>query len=173
MGAFADSIVAACTRSRGFAQRVLKDVKPEQFARKPVVGGVTIDTNHPSFVFGHLALYPLKVAMIIGKDSAALAAPPAFTELYKNGAPCLDDPKGGIYPAMETVVTAFFKAYDGVLPMVASVPDELFARETPDAHYREFLPTIGQAAVFLLNNHMMMHLGQISAWRRCMGLGPA
>lgn len=173
MGAFADSIVAASKRSRGMAERLLKDVRADQFARRPVVGGVTIETNHASFVYGHLALYPAKVAMIIGKDGAPLAAPQGFEELYKNGAPCLDDPSGTIYPPMESVVSAFFKAYDGIFPLVAATPDEAFARENPEPRYREFLPTVGQAAVFLLNNHLMFHLGQISAWRRCHGLPAA
>ncbi|MCG3122115.1 MAG: hypothetical protein GIKADHBN_00492 [Phycisphaerales bacterium] len=173
MGAFAESVVAAGKRSRGLAERLLKDVRPDQFARKPHVGGVIIDTNHPSFVFGHLALYPAKIAQIIGADPAPVAAPAAFEGLFKNGAPCHDDPSGTIYPGMEAVVSAFFRSYDGVFPLVAALSDAEFAKENPDPRYREFLPTVGQAAVFLLNNHTMMHLGQISAWRRCMGLGPA
>jgi hypothetical protein len=32
-------------------------------------------------------------------------------------------------------------------------------------------PTIGAVANFLLSAHHMMHLGQVSAWRRAVGLG--
>ncbi|MEY4102879.1 MAG: hypothetical protein RL461_81, partial [Planctomycetota bacterium] len=39
--------------------------------------------------------------------------------------------------------------------------------------FKERFPVLGQAVLFLCNNHQMMHLGQISAWRRVMGLGSA
>ena len=34
-------------------------------------------------------------------------------------------------------------------------------------------PLLGGRVLFMCNNHLMMHLGQISAWRRCMGLPAA
>jgi hypothetical protein len=34
-------------------------------------------------------------------------------------------------------------------------------------------PTIGGAVNFLLVGHVQMHLGQVSTWRRVMGLGSA
>ncbi len=173
MGTFADSIVAASRRARTYAERVLKDIRPDQFARKPTPGGVTVDCNHPAFVYGHLSLYPARIAGILGKDAAAVAVPAGYEELFKNGTPCHDDPNGTIYPPMAEIVQNFFRAYDGILAIAATIPDEAFGRENPDARYREYFPTVGQAAVFLLNNHNMMHLGQVSTWRRCMGLGAA
>ncbi|MCC6425264.1 MAG: DinB family protein [Phycisphaerales bacterium] len=173
MGAFADSITHAAKRSRTYAERLLKDVRPDQFARKPIVAGVPIDTNHPAFVYGHLALYPAKIAQMIGKDIPGIASPPGHEDLFKNGAPCQDDPLGTIYPGMDTLTRHYFNAYDTVIAAVSTLPDDIFARETPDPRYREFMPLVGSITLFLLNNHVMVHLGQISAWRRCMGLGAA
>ena len=34
-------------------------------------------------------------------------------------------------------------------------------------------PTVGAAINFYLTGHVMMHAGQISAWRRCMGMPAA
>jgi hypothetical protein len=34
-------------------------------------------------------------------------------------------------------------------------------------------PCIGAAFNFLLSGHVMVHMGQVSAWRRCMGLPAA
>ncbi len=34
-------------------------------------------------------------------------------------------------------------------------------------------PTLGALANFLMNNHVMMHIGQVSTWRRAMGLPSA
>jgi hypothetical protein len=173
MGAFADAVLAASKRSRLYADRLLGGVTREQFARKPVVGGVTIDTNHPAFVYGHLAIYPFKVAMILGRDPAPLATPPSYDDLFKNGAPCLDDPSGTIYPAMDEVVKAYARTHDVIFDMIAGIPDKDFEGVNQEPRYREYFPTAGQGVIFLLNNHVAMHLGQISAWRRCVGLPPA
>jgi len=35
----------------------------------------------------------------------------------------------------------------------------------------EMFPTMGSAVMFMCGSHMQMHLGQISAWRRVMGMG--
>jgi hypothetical protein len=37
----------------------------------------------------------------------------------------------------------------------------------------ELFPTLGSLYNFYVGGHMMMHLGQISTWRRMMGLGAA
>ena len=34
-----------------YAERLLNDVKPEQFARFAVVNGKVIESNHPAFVY--------------------------------------------------------------------------------------------------------------------------
>jgi hypothetical protein len=38
---------------------------------------------------------------------------------------------------------------------------------------REMFPTLGAVVAFYLGGHVMNHLGQLSAWRRCLGLPPA
>jgi hypothetical protein len=37
----------------------------------------------------------------------------------------------------------------------------------------EMLPTLGAAMMFMCGSHLQMHLGQVSSWRRAMGLGSA
>jgi hypothetical protein len=37
----------------------------------------------------------------------------------------------------------------------------------------ELFPTIGSMQAFYVGGHMTFHLGQVSAWRRMQGLGPA
>lgn len=171
MGVFGESIVKAARRTRGYAERLVKDVPAEKFARLAVLGGTTIQTNHPAFVLGHLSLYPARLAGIAGVSAEGLVTPTTWEALFKNGAPCLDDPKGTVYPAMQELVGTFFRVYDGVFDRIERLDDAAFARVNPDERYREFFPMVGMACAFLLNNHVAMHLGQVSAWRRCVGLG--
>jgi hypothetical protein len=173
MSTLIQSIMPGARIVRGYAERLLKDVSAGQFARTPKVEGTTIRINHPAFSYGHLALYPARMAGFLGLDHPALAAPPeGFEALFKDGTPCHDDPEGTIYPPMDRITEAFFSGMDLVLPLVAELPDERFAREMPDPNRRERFPTVGAFATYLLLAHPQGHLGQVSAWRRCMGLGP-
>jgi hypothetical protein len=177
MPVFAEMLTAIGKFSINYANLMLPGIKPEQFARKPRVetsaGAKIIDTNHPAFVFGHLSIYPTRLVTLTGDDGKKAEAPAAFTDLFKAGAPCQDDPEGRIYPKMEELTAEFTRTYAALLEHLRGVPDEIFQRENPNAQARDRFPTIGVLASFYLGSHMMMHLGQISAWRRCMGLPSA
>ena len=61
-----------------------------------------------------------------------------------------------------------------MLDAVRATSTETFAADNPmEGRMKEMFPTVGVAVNFLVNNHVMMHLGQISTWRRLMGLGSA
>lgn len=169
------TLIADCARrSLGLAERLVKGIEPHMFARKPTwgIGGREIDCNHAAFVLGHLSLYPPRIIAMVG-GRPRVEVPASFTDLFKAGSPCRDDPGGTIYPPMGSVVEVFFGGMREAVEVVGGVSDAVFDRPTPDERYREFFPTVGHACLFLLNNHVMVHLGQLSTWRRCMGLPPA
>ncbi len=173
MGQHCQNIANACKISRGYAERLLAGIPANQFARKAVVNGKTIDANHPAWVFGHLATYPAKAATMLGLDATKFAAPANFEQLFKDGQPCQDDTSGTIYPSMETITTAFFRTHDALIEALGSVDDSKLIQPTPDEKARERFPMLGARVLFMCNNHMMMHAGQVSTWRRCMGLPAA
>jgi hypothetical protein len=177
MGQYLNMMVDTSRRGRGFAEKLLVGIKPEQAARKPHFESAgaphVVDTNHPVFVFGHLATYPAKMLKFAGLDASACATPPEWDNLFKAGVPCHDDPDGTIYPRLAAVTAAFFANTDKASELLRSVDDKVLAATTPDERYKEFFPTVGIALNFLLNNHVMMHMGQVSAWRRCFGLPSA
>jgi hypothetical protein len=173
MGSFANEIVRVAGPSLWMGQQLLKDVKPAIFARKPLAAGKSIDTNHPAFVYGHLSLYPAKLMQAMDLDPSSGAVPPAYAELFEAGKQCHDDPNGQIYPPMEEVTGNFFRAYNAVVEGIKTLPDETFARPTPgEGRMKEMFPQVGGFLLFMLGSHPMLHLGQVSAWRRFYGLGP-
>lgn len=173
MSEFAQIIVAAGKVSRGYADRLLAGIPAQQFARKPIVGGTTIHTNHPAWVYGHLATYPAKMAAMVGMDASRVIAPAGFEEIFKDGTECKDDPTGTIYPAMPAITAAFFQTHDALYETLGGIDDAKLLAETPDEKARARFPRTGSRLLFMVNNHVMMHMGQVSAWRRCVGLGPA
>ncbi len=163
---FASQILApTCKFSLSYGELLLKGVQAGDFARKPK----GIDTNHPAFTYGHLALYPERLLDLIGRGD--LAQPDQkFVDLFTAGAVCQDDPAGSIYPTMDAILARFRQRYEAVLPVLAEVNDDVFARPNPNERMKERFPTVGLACNFLVGSHLMMHFGQMSAWRRCMGL---
>ncbi len=165
----AEVIVPAARLTLGYAQQLVQDVKPDHFARQP--DGVK--TNHPAWVYGHLGTYPDRALLpLLGRADAA-EPNERWGELFGHQSECRDDPDGAIYPSMEEITSRYFSRTEAVINALAETPDETLAAPLADDHpLKERLQTVGGACDFLLGGHSMMHLGQISAWRRCMGLGP-
>ncbi len=152
---------------RGYAELLLKDIKPADFARQP--NGV--NCNHPAWCYGHLSVYPNAILEMIGR--ADLVKPNAkFKELFDNKTVCRDDPGAKIYPSMEEITSYFFERTDAALAAALEVDDAVLAKPNPTG-LKDRLPTVGSMCDFMLGAHAMSHLGQISTWRRMMGLGSA
>lgn len=174
MGNIGKTIAMAGNLSVGYGEAMLKDVTPAMFARQPHVNGKHIVCNHPAWVYGHLGLYSSRCMELMGLPIGVTAKPAGFEELFKNGTECKDDPAGTIYPKMEQIANLYIHGYKAVLAALPEVSDEVFGRENPaTGRFKEMFPTVGGAVCFLMTGHAMSHLGQVSTWRRCMGLGSA
>ena len=157
---------------RGYAEKLLVGIRPDQFARKPAPGGAAIELNHPAFNYGHLGLYPAPVLELLGMDNTRFRSPHNYSDLFKNGSPCHDDPEGKVYPAMETLTSQYFKGYDGLIELLPEIPEKNLSTPIGGERGTRF-PTVGSFLLYLLTAHIGTHLGQVSAWRRCMGLKAA
>jgi hypothetical protein len=177
MGQYLDMMLGGAKRARAYTEKLLVGIRPEQGACKPrfetKAGVAVVDTNHPVFVFGHLALYPTRTLSFAGLDGKALAAPAGWQELFAAGVACHDDPDGKIYPKLDVVSAQYLKATDAMIAMLEKADDKVLSAPTPDERMRERFPVAGAAIAFMMNNHTMMHLGQVSVWRRCFGLPSA
>ncbi len=175
MAQLAQLIVAPAKLCRAYGERLLVGIKPEQFARKASVNGKVVDANHPAWVYGHLATYPAKIAAMvaINGDASRFAAPAGFEELFQDKTECRDDAAGKIYPAMDAITSAFFRTHDALFEALAGVDDAKLLAPTPDEKARQRFPLLGSRVLFMCNNHLMMHFGQVSTWRRCVGLPAA
>jgi hypothetical protein len=157
-----------------YAERLLKSVTGEQFARFARPGGVEIRSNHAAFVFGHLALYPKRIMQHLHLPEGVTDYPASYEAVFKNGVECQDDPGGTIYPLMTELTERYFASYRAAIEAVKAAPDAVFDEPNPvEGRLRELFPTIGMAINFYLVGHVQVHLGQVTAWRRAMGLPAA
>ena len=167
-------ITAGATRMKTYTERLTKDLGEHNFARLPRwgMGGEVIKCNHPAWVYGHLAFYNTMFVGMFGVKTA-YTVPATYENLYKNGSVCMDDPAGNIYPPMSQIMDLYNKSTDAFIAAVAKASEAELDKPTPDENARKHFATLGELALFMLNNHVAMHSGQVSTWRRAMALPPA
>ena len=77
-----------------------------------------------------------------------------------------------LYPAKDVVLPFMKERYETIIGVLPDVPASVFSAPNPmEGKFAEMLPTRGDAVSFMMNNHIMMHAGQVSFWRRAMGMG--
>ena len=148
-----------------YARALLTDIQEDQFAHMPMAG-----FNHPAFCYGHLACYPNRMMEFLGCTEEQIELP-FDPEPYKVGAECVE--QDGRYASMPVIVDAFFESHDRLAKVLPDTSPEIFATPSGfDGRMGELFPRIGDAIDFMSGNHIMLHLGQVSMWRRAMGMGP-
>ena len=163
----ADLIVPTARMSLGYLLSLTKDVPADRWADCGVDG-----MNHPAFLFGHLAIYGNRVlAKFMDRPDLVVECP--FDEAaVEGGAVCVSD--ASLYAPMDVVVPYLTERYETAIETVSTVSPERWAAPNPaGGGFAEMLPTVGAAVNFMLGHHIMMHAGQVSHWRRGIGLGSA
>ena len=167
-----NSIADSLQLSLNYADRLLKELPADRFARFAQVGGKTVESNHPAFILGHLSLYGPRITSQLG--GSPTPPPASFEKVFSKDATCVDDSAGSIYPSMAEVVNAFRTGCEEAIRALRSATDDTMHKANPaDGRMLELFPTLGSIHGFYAGGHMMMHLGQLSAWRRIEGMKPA
>lgn len=173
MGSIGQIIANSARLTIVLAEKFARDIEPAIFAARPFIDGREVSTNHPAFVYGHLSLYPVEALKVCGIDEPSIRPPEKWITLFQHGSECRHDPDGSIYPAKDELIDAFVQWTGAALDHVSGVEDSvLTAPNDPSSWLAERFASRGAALNFYLTAHPMMHLGQVSTWRRCMGLGP-
>ena len=149
----------------GYADALTKTIPAEKFAQFPAK-----DVVCPAFYLAHLAIYPHRALGMLGRPDLVVPNPAGWDDRFKAGV----EAQPGEYPSKDEVMAHFNAGYRAVAKALETAPDSVFAEENPaEGRFKEMFPTVGGAVNFLCGGHNMMHLGQISTWRRAAGLGSA
>lgn len=159
---FAQSILITWRRNGAYALRLVGDLSDEQMLAQPVPGVVM---NHPAWILSHLNVYaPLAAAMVRGE-----AFQDPLEARYGQKSSVSADPAE--YAPRQRLIDEYRRLHEDAERAVVEADPRVFLEANPLARWREMHPTIGAMAVTLLVKHESAHLGQLSAWRRAMGLG--
>lgn len=143
-----------------YCRLLTADLSDEQMTRQPVPG-----TNHAAWILGHLAIGTDSAARLLG---ARPACPPEWRTKFGPGSVVVTDVNA--YPGKGELLAAIEAGHARVAELAATAEAERLARPHGLPILKEELPTVGDLLGHLMTTHPATHLGQLSAWRRMMGL---
>jgi len=159
-----DLVLPAFHLNLWYSQKLVADVAEEQMCAQPVAGRVM---NHPAFLLGHLAWAAGDVAA--GFVGLPPGCPEGWKELFGMGATPLADRSR--YPSKAVLLQTLEDAHARLADAVPKAAPEVLAAPAPERARARF-PTVGAMLLGLMTSHEASHNGQLSAWRRAMGLPP-
>jgi len=146
----------------GYCRMLLKDIPDERMAEQPLPG-----VNHPAWILGHLAISTDGAITRLGGQKLL---PPEWMPLFGPGSK-LSNVRSD-YPATEELLRAVEQGFEKACQMAQTATIEQLATPTANPAMKAGLPTAREGVAFLLTGHLGVHLGQLSAWRRMIGLAP-
>jgi hypothetical protein len=157
-----------------YGRDMLKGVTQGNYARLATANGKVIQSNHPAWVLGHCGFYFTNAVELSGAMVKPSARPTRYDDLFSNGSTCHDDPDGTIYPPFIELRAYYENNLKDAIEALQIAPDAaLNAPHHKEGKPHPSFPTNGSLAGFLTCAHPLNHLGQVSTWRRVIGLGPA
>ena len=121
--------------------------------------------NTPRWVLAHLAVAWDFGARWLG---AATHCPKAWYQAYGPGSK--PDAVPSPAPTKQELLAVIQAQFASLLAAAAAATPEALAKPHTFAPVREAFPTIADFVAHLMTTHPMLHLGQLSAWRRLQGL---
>jgi hypothetical protein len=121
--------------------------------------------NHPAWTIGHLAHL---CELLCGVAGAPPWLPEGWAARYGTGSVPVADV--GAYEAKDAALAILRDAEARLVHAVGRLDDSFLDRPFPDPSYREVFPTVRHALTQVMVGHTAMHVGQLTVWRRAMGL---
>jgi hypothetical protein len=145
-----------------YCRTLVKDIPDERMAEQPHEG-----VNHPAWILGHLSLTGDGALGLLGVQKSL---PPEWATLFGRGSK--PSTARSTYPSKAELLETVEQKYAKARQKAAAATPELLSQPNANARLKETLPTSKDLVAFLLTGHLAGHLGQLSAWRRMIGLGP-
>lgn len=156
-----NAVLTAWRRNNAYGLRLVEDLSDVQFVAQPIPGRVI---NHPAWILSHLNLYSgIAAAMLRGEPFADPIDHPHGMKSEPSNDPRVYGPRGEL-------IERFRATHEAADRALESTRAEALAAANPIDRWRAMAPTVGDMLLILMVKHESHHLGQLSMWRRAMGL---
>ena len=123
--------------------------------------------NHPAWVIGHLTYACQLLGGAIGLPEWL---PHDWAARFGTGS--MPVAEAGRYETKDGALTILGDAQARIAGAVDQLDDSRLDAPFPDESYRDVFPTVRHAITQVLVGHTANHIGQVSLWRRVMGMPP-
>ena len=158
-----DAILRSFAYNLHYTERLLADIPAERMCMQPLPG-----MNHPTWIIGHLADTCDLMAEWL---EVARICPSGWNDLFDNRSQPLSD--ASIYPDKTELYDVLEQGHATISRAFQTVPDGVLEKPLPRQSMRLLFPMVLDGVVFEMTDHEAIHLGQLSTWRRAMGMGRA
>jgi hypothetical protein len=148
--------------TRDFLRRLVADIDEAQMTAQP--NGAP---NHPAWIIGHLVFSCQAIGGEIGVEPWL---PEQWVASFTRGSTPVDERSA--YPSKEELLAALDDGTARLRDRLAAMSGEELALPLPDVRFHYRFPTLGHAIAHILAGHTALHAGQLTVWRKVMGLPP-
>jgi hypothetical protein len=157
-----DEIVRSNLLTINDLRRLIEDVPDEMMTRQ--TAGIV---NHPAWVIGHLTH---SCEAIGGEPGISTWLPDEWQRKFGTGSTPVAERDQ--YPLKDELLNALTDAQRRVVEQLNLMGEPALSAPLPDVRHREIFPSLGHAVLHILTAHAALHVGQITVWRRAIGLPP-
>ncbi|NNJ26859.1 DinB family protein [Alienimonas chondri] len=151
----------------GYGENLAADIPEDRLAEQPQPG-----MNPPVWLLGHVAVvgnFALSLLDGLGIDAPAVDLP-GWRENFGIGSRPLVYADDFSPPSGDELRAAVKDTHARYLAASAHLTPEMLAKPLPIERLAVRFPTYGDMLTHLLTTHDAVHWGQLSAWRRAVGL---
>ena len=151
-----------------YARLLVADVSQEAMCQS---GGAGLE-NHPAFTIGHLVTGSSQGCAVLGLDRDE---PDGWAELFERKGPGdrrLPESDASKYPGRDELIAELARQHERLTAAIHAASEAQL--DTPCSwQFDNWMPNVRGVLTFLCTGHEALHLGQLAAWRRAMGLPAA
>lgn len=158
-----EGLLFAWKKNQDYGPKLVADLSAEQMVAQPAANP-DAPSNHPAWVLSHLNVYIPIICSVIKGEEFDDPKPHKYGMLSK---PVTD---ANEYLTKEELVESFVNGHDQVAELLGNSDETVFSQPVRLPRWKEVMPLAGVALPYLMLNHENGHLGQVSSWRRILGL---
>jgi hypothetical protein len=155
-------VVCSYSRTLDYLRQLVADVSDELLTRHS-----SWAMNHPAWVIGHL-VYSCQA--IGGEMGINPWLPSDWVKRFGTGSAPVEGKEN--YPSKQELLDALSDGQGRVTDRLIALGEQGLSAPLPDERHRAVFPTIGHAVLHILTVHAAIHVGQVTVWRRTVGLMP-
>ena len=154
-----DNELAINSLAMDYLRKLVAEIPDERMAEQPFPG-----MNHPAWTLGHLAVAYDYAGKCMGLPVELLRWHPK----YAPGT--TPDPDRSKYPPKAELLGKLEANAARIVAAVRTADPATMTGPQPVEFLRPQIETVGQLLSHLLTSHIAVHLGQLTVWRRMLGM---